>query len=203
MLMLSAGEKRLYTNRHILMVNGATREGGNTDTILNLFAEGAQAAGSHTDHVLLRNLTIADCIGCCTCLRESKCHFDDDMTVLRQKIIDASVLVFASPLYFCEVTGIMKTFIDRMYFFYHDVNKKLIAGKKVLIITTLGEKERGFETEVLEESYKRLLKALDLRLVDMHFFPDLMEKESISQKPAYLEKAYNIGNSTATVLTSQ
>lgn len=203
MLMLSAGETHLYTDSHILVINGATREGGNTDTIINLFAEGAHAAGLHTDYISLRNLTIADCIGCCTCLRESKCHFEDDMTGLRQKIIDSSVLVFASPLYFCEVTGLMKTFIDRLYFFYHDVNKKMIAGKRVIIITTLGEKETGFETEIIEESYKRLLKALDMKLVDMHFFPDLMEKESIGQKPAYLEQAYNIGKGTPAVLMSQ
>ena len=203
MLVLSAGEKHSYTNSHILVINGATREGGNTDTIINLFAEGALAAGLHTDRIQLRNLTIADCIGCCTCLRESRCHFDDDMTGLRKEIIASSILVLASPLYFCEVTGVMKTFIDRLYFFYHDVNKNMVAGRKVLIMTTLGEKESGFETEIIEESYKRLLKALDMKLVGMHYFPDLMEKESIGQKPAYLEKAYNIGKGTPAVLITQ
>lgn len=193
MLMLSAHENLVYTNSHVLVVNGATREEGNTDTITNLFVEGAQEAGLKPSCKILRNLKIADCIGCCTCLRESKCHFDDDMTELRQKIMDSHVLVLASPLYFCEVTGLMKTFIDRLYYFYHDVNKKMIAGRHVLIITTLGEKEVGFETEIIEESYKRLLRALDLQLLDMRFFPDLMDKESISQKPAYLEEAYNLG----------
>ncbi len=193
MLMLSAHENLAYANSRVLMVNGATREGGNTDTITNLFVEGAQGAGLKPFTAILRNLKIADCIGCCTCLRESTCHFDDDMTGLRQRIMDAHVLVLASPLYFCEVTGLMKTFIDRLYYFYHDVNKKMIAGRHALIITTLGEKEVGFETEIIEESYKRLLRALDLKLLDMRFFPDLMDKESISQKPAYLEEAYNLG----------
>ena len=192
MLLFSAHENLLYTNGSVLVVNGATREGGNTDTIANLFAAGAQGAGLKTSCQHLRNLKIADCIGCCTCLRESKCHFDDGMTGLRQNIMDSHVLVFASPLYFCEVTGLMKTFIDRLYFFYHEVNKKMIAGKHVLVITTLGEKDVGFETEIIEESYKRLVRALDLKLLDMRFFADLMEKESISQKPAYLEEAYNL-----------
>lgn len=201
--MLSTDEKYSSANSHILVINGATREDGNTDTIVNLFGEGAQAAGFHAECIQLRDLTIADCVGCCTCLRESKCHFDDNMTELRKKIIDSGILVLASPLYFCEVTGLMKTFIDRLYFFYHDVNKKLIAGKKVMIMTTLGEREAGFETEIIEESYKRLLKALDMKLASMHFFPDLMEKESIHQKPAYLEQAYNIGKSTTAVLVKQ
>jgi multimeric flavodoxin WrbA len=203
MLMLSVYDKHVYRNDHILVINGATREGGNTDTIVNLFAEGAQGAGLYVDCIQLRDLAIADCIGCCTCLRESQCHFEDDMTGLRKKISDSSLLTFASPLYFCEVTGLMKTFIDRLYFFYHDVNKKTIAGRKVIIMTALGEKETGFETEIIGESYKRLLKALDLRLVGMHFFPDLMEKESIHQKPAYLEQAYTIGSGAAAVLMKQ
>jgi hypothetical protein len=96
----------------------------------------------------------------------------------------------------------MKTFIDRLYFFYHDVNKKMIAGRHVFVITTLGEKEVGFETEIIEESYKRLLHALDLKLLDMRFFPDLMEKESISQKPTYLEEAYNLGKRIPALLGS-
>jgi hypothetical protein len=48
-----------------------------------------------------------------------------------------------------------------------------------------------------------LLKALDMKLASMHFFPDLMEKESIHQKPAFLEQAYNIGKSTLSVFMKQ
>ena len=186
-------EKKRDMKEKILVINGATREGGNTDVIVKKFVGGVQTAGLNVQSATLRELDISDCIGCCKCLKESNCNFDDDMTHLRDAIVKSDILVFASPLYFCEVTGLMKNFLDRLYFFYHPVNKHLVSGKKVLIITTLGEKEVGHETVVLEEFYKQFLHALDLTLLDMVYFPDLMEKEAIQQKPEYLEKIFNIG----------
>jgi multimeric flavodoxin WrbA len=142
---------------------------------------------------MLRELHISGCIGCCKCLKESICNFQDDMTFLRDAIVKSRVLIFASPLYFCEVTGLMKNFLDRLYFFYQPVNKHLVAGKKVFVLTTLGEKKAGYETTVLEEFYRRFLRALDLTLVDMEYFPDLMEIDAINKKPEYVEKIFNIG----------
>lgn len=178
---------------NILVINGATRESGNTDVIVQKFIEGAQTTGYTIEYATLRELNISDCIGCCKCLRESVCNFQDDMTQLRDTILKSHIVVFASPLYFCEVTGLMKNFLDRLYFFYHPVNKHFVAGKKVLVLTSLGEEEIGNETAVLEEFYRRFLRALDLKLLDMVYFPDLGEKDAISQKPEYLERIFNIG----------
>lgn len=177
----------------ILVINGATREGGNTDALVQKFIEGNRATGFSVTYALLRELHISDCIGCCTCLRESVCNFQDDMTHLRDAIVKSDVFVLASPMYFSEVTGLMKNFLDRLYFFYQPVNKHLVAGKKALVLTTLGEKEIGHETAVLEEFYKRFLRALDLTLLNMVYFPDLMEKNAMNHKPEYLEKIFNIG----------
>ncbi len=175
------------------VINGTTREGGNTDVIIGKFIEGAQTTGLNVQCATLRKLDISDCIGCCKCLIEGTCNFSDDMTHLRDTIVKSDILIFASPLYFCEVTGIMNTFFDRLYFFYHEKNKHLVSGKKVLIITTLGEKEIGFETKVIKEFYTRFLRALDLILVNMLFFPDLTDKEAFVHNSGYLEQAYNAG----------
>lgn len=178
----------------VLVVNGATREQGNTDAITSTFIEGAREAGHDVHSALLRELDISDCIGCCTCKREQRCHFDDDMTVLRDEITASQILVLSSPLYFCEVTGLMKTFLDRLYFFYHPENKHLMSGKKVLIMTPMGEKEVGFETKIIEEFYQRLFKALDIVLLDMIFFTDLMEKDSFTRRHDILVHAFTLGN---------
>lgn len=191
--MHNSERKNMTMNEEILAINGATRECGNTDAIVKKFVGGVQAAGLDVQSATLRELNISDCIGCCKCLKESNCNFRDDMTHLRDAIVKSEILVFASPLYFCEVTGLMKNFLDRLYFFYHDVNKHLVSGKRALIITTLGEKETDYETVVLEEFYKRFLRTLDLTLLDMVYFADLMEKDAINQKPEYLERIFNIG----------
>jgi len=178
----------------VLVVNGATREQGNTDAITNTFIDGAREAGHNLHPAVLRELVISDCIGCCTCKRERRCHFDDDMTDLRDVITGSDILVLSSPLYFCEVTGLMKIFLDRFYFFYHPENKHLTSGKKVLVITPMGEKEAVFETQIIEEFYRRFLKALDMILLDMFFFTDLMEKDSFTKHHDELVRAYTLGS---------
>jgi multimeric flavodoxin WrbA len=183
----------------VFIINGATREGGNTDTLLSKFCQGMKDSGREVNDVRLRDLEISDCVGCCQCLKEKTCHFEDDMTDLRQSLIATNVIVFASPIYWCEVTGLMKTFIDRLYFFHHQVNRDMISGKKALIFTTLGEKEAGYESEVLVEFYRRFLGSLDIEIIEMLFFADLMEKDAVTARPDYLERAYTTGKRLSTI----
>jgi multimeric flavodoxin WrbA len=183
--------------KRVLVLNGSTRENGNTDAIIASFIEGVNAGGLSVGSVVLRELMINDCIGCCQCQRERTCHFEDDMTELRDMIRKSDVLVFASPNYWCEITGLMKTFIDRLYFFHHKENSQLIAGKKAIIITTLGEKDVDYECQVLVEFYKRCMHSLGIEVINWLFFPDLMDRDAIKQKPAYLKQVFDAGKALA------
>ena len=179
--------------RRVLVFNGSLREHGNTDTLVDAFIEGVNAGGLSVRAATLRELALHDCMGCCQCQREGTCHFTDDMTHLRDMIIKSDVLVFASPNYWCEVTGLMKTFIDRLYFFHHKENRHLIAGKKAVILTTLGEKDADYECQILVDFYKRCTHSLGIDIINWLFFADLMEKEAIKTKPAYLKQAFKAG----------
>lgn len=184
--------------KRVLVFNGSLREHGNTDTLVASFIEGVNAGDLSARSVVLRELALHDCIGCCQCQREGTCNFADDMTHLRDMITKSDVLVFASPNYWCEVTGLMKTFIDRLYFFHHKENRHLIAGKKAVIITTLGEKDADYECQVLVDFYKRCMHSLGIDIINWLFFADLMEKEAIKKKPAYMEQAFEAGRALAT-----
>lgn len=179
--------------KRVLVLNGSTRANGNTDAILASFIEGVNAGGLSVGSVVLRERMINDCIGCCQCQRERICHFEDDMTELRDMMIKSDVLVFASPNYWCEITGLMKMFIDRLYFFHHKENSQLIAGKKAVIITTLGEKDADYECRVLVEFYKRCTRSLGVEVIDWLFFNDLMDKEAIRKKPVHLKRVFEAG----------
>jgi len=183
--------------RRVLIINGSMREKGNTDAIIAAFMEGVNKGGMNVQTVVLRDLSINGCIGCCQCRREQICHFGDDVAHLRDMIMKSDVLVFASPNYWCEVTGLMKTFIDRLYFFHHKENNHLIAGKKAIIITTLGEKDADYECHVLVEFYKRCMHSLGIEIINWLFFADLMEKEAINNKPAYLKQSFEAGRALA------
>ena len=177
----------------VLIVNGATRINGNTDILVGKIIDGAKNAGLNPKLVELKNKNISNCIGCYTCLKESKCFFDDDMIEIRNNMNNTELIIFASPLYWSGVTGLMKTFHDRLFFYYHLQNKDLIAGKKAIIITPMNQREVSSESELLVEYYKRLLNCLGVKIIDMLFFNDVMEKGSVLNKPKHLEQAYSIG----------
>ena len=186
--------------KRVLVINGSARENGNTDAILDSFTDGVNSGGLNVQTAVLRELSLHECLGCCRCKREGTCNFVDDMTHLRSMIIKSDVLVFASPNYWCEITGLMKTFIDRLYFFHHKENNHLIAGKKAVIITTLGEEDADYECQVLVEFYKRCMHSLGIDIINWLFFADLMEKEAIKTKPAYLKRAFEVGQGLVTSL---
>lgn len=176
-----------------LIINGTTRTNGNTDILVEKIIEGSQNTGINVKHIELRKKNISNCIGCYQCLRESTCSFRDDMTEIREEINKADLMVLASPLYWCGVTGLMKTFIDRLFFYYHPQNRGLISGKKAIIVTPMNQKDIANESEPLVEFYKRLWNCLGVEIVDMFFFSEVMTKGAVSEKPEYLEKAYSIG----------
>lgn len=180
--------------KSIVVFNGSPRQGGNTDAILKKLIEGARSNALRVRYFKLRNLKIHNCVGCCTCKRESRCHFDDDMIKIRRSIQKCDLMVFASPIYWCEITGLMKTFIDRLYFYHHPENSPLMSGKKALLLTTMGEKDNvDYESQILVEFYRRTFKSLNVDILDMLFFSDLMEKKAILKKPEYLDRALSIG----------
>lgn len=177
----------------LLIINGATRINGNTDILVERIIVGAKDIGLNPVLIELRKKRISNCIGCYQCLKESKCSFQDDMTEIRNQINKAELIILASPLYWCGVTGLMKTFIDRLFFYYHPQNKPLIAGKKAIIVTPMNQSDVDFESQVLVEFYKRLLNCLGIKIMEMFFFSNIMGKGAVSGKPDYLDQAYKIG----------
>jgi len=84
--------------------------------MVNNFIEGAKEAGAEVEYIKLKDHNIKECTGCYTCWTKTpgRCIFQDDMTMFRKKYCEADLVVFESPLYIFNVTGIMKTFMDRL-----------------------------------------------------------------------------------------
>jgi multimeric flavodoxin WrbA len=191
-----AGKKK-----SVIVINGSVRDSGNTDALLSKFHE---AAGEFTESIVqfdLRKLQIGDCRGCCDCRDNAECSQADDMTSIREDVNDARLIIFASPIYWCEVTGLMKTFIDRLYFYHHPSTANLIAGKKVIVVCPMGEAENiEYEAEIMIEFYRRVFKSLDMELLDMMLFPGLMGPRDNYKKPKYLDSMKQLGKQLKSLL---
>ena len=186
--------------KRAIIINGAIRIKGNTDSLVAKIIEGAAETDVEVNHVTLREQNVGNCIGCYQCLSKSSCSIQDDMTKLRESMQNAQLLIFASPLYWCGVTGLMKTFIDRLFFYYHPETKPWISGKKAIIVTPMNQQNVVYESETLVNFYTRLLNCLGIKGIDMFFFGDIMTKKDFSQKPQYLKEAYAIGQSLSQII---
>ncbi len=104
--------------KNIVVFDGGYRNNkfSKTTFMVNNFIDGAKKAGANVEYFKLKDYNIKDCTGCYTCWTKTpgECIFKDDMTMFRKKYREANLIVFATPLYIFNVTGIMKTFMDRL-----------------------------------------------------------------------------------------
>lgn len=100
-------------SKNILIISTSPRKGGNSDIMAVAFAKGAQSAGHSVEHITLRDKTINFCKGCLACQKTQHCVIRDDANDIVQKMGAAKVIVFATPVYFYDMCGQMKTLLDR------------------------------------------------------------------------------------------
>lgn len=99
--------------KKILVISTTLRKSGNSDALARAFAEGAKAAGNEVEFVSLKGKTINFCVGCLSCQNTQKCVIKDDAPAIVEKMHDSDVIAFATPVYYYEMSGQMKTLLDR------------------------------------------------------------------------------------------
>ena len=105
----------------VIAVNGSPRKSWNTATLLQKALEGATSVGADTELVHLYDLNFKGCTSCFACKRKDSkfighCAMKDDLTSLLEKVIECDVLLLGSPIYFGNVTGEMRSFLERLLF---------------------------------------------------------------------------------------
>ena len=100
-------------SKKILILSTSPRKGGNSDGLADAFAEGAREAGHQVKKIVLYDKTIGFCRGCLACQKTQRCVIRDDADAIAQTMRSAEVIVFATPIYFYEMCGQMKTLLDR------------------------------------------------------------------------------------------
>ncbi len=101
---------------NILVLAGSVRKGGNTDILVQSFAEGAKEKNT-VEIISVADVQVHPCTGCDSCFRTegNRCIQEDDMSAIYEKLKAADVLVIASPVYFYGVSAQLKAVIDRLH----------------------------------------------------------------------------------------
>ena len=99
---------------NVLVISTSLRARSNSDVLTERLIAGAQDAGHAVEHISLKGKEIKYCIGCLSCMKTQRCVQKDDAAGIAEKVKQADVLVFATPIYYYEMSGQMKTLLDRM-----------------------------------------------------------------------------------------
>ena len=130
--------------KKIMIIDGGPRRNMNTAAMLESFANGAKEGGAEVKTVRLYDLDYKGCISCMACKLKGKasniCKFKDSLTPVLEEIAEADGLVLGSPIYFGDVTGQMRTFLERLAFpwlSYNDYSITAPTRMPVVLVETM------------------------------------------------------------------
>ena len=99
---------------NVLVISTSLRSKSNSDILAERLVAGARDAGHEVELISLKGKTIDFCKGCFACQKKQKCVLKDDAVAIAEKVMNAETLVFVTPIYFYEMSGQMKTLLDRL-----------------------------------------------------------------------------------------
>jgi multimeric flavodoxin WrbA len=162
----------------ITVFNGSPRaDKSNTNVMVEAFLKGAGKAGADTENIFLARQKIRPCLGCFSCWVKTpgQCVLQDDMAELLKKFAGTDIVVFATPLYVDNVSGIMKNFMDRFMpladpHFEKDENgqyrhvKGIAKAPKIVVISNCGFPEQD-HFQVLRLLFRRIARNLHSEVI--------------------------------------
>lgn len=174
--------------KKIFIVSSSPRKDGNSDTLANEFARGAAEAGHDVVKVNVRDLDLKFCLGCLYCQEHDRCVINDSMNAICPQVQSSDVLVFATPIYYYEMSGQLKTFLDRLNPLFPRNNK----FKEVYLLATAAEDE-STTTDGAKKGVEGWIECFEgVKLKRVIFGGGVTDKGEIAGSPA-LKEAYEAG----------
>lgn len=176
--------------KRVLVITSSLRAHSNSDALAAEFARGAMDAAHQVETITLKHKDIRFCLGCLVCQKTLRCVIKDDAPAIVEKMRDADVIAFASPIYYYEMSGQLKTMLDRANPLYPSD----YHFRDIYMLTSAAEDE----TYVPERAVAGLTGWIDCfekaRLAGTVFAGGVNAPGEIEHHPS-LAQAYQMGNS--------
>lgn len=180
-------------SKKIVILNGSPRRNGNTSALVKKFTEGAESIGNIVTEFFLDKMNINGCKGCfnghssqvCPCVQK------DDMIQIYPAVKDCDVIVLATPLYYWNMSGQIRTTIDRL-FALEENDGNLLRGHGKSCVLLMAAEGNGFDDVLIY--YNHLMEHLKWENLGYVFAGGNGNVGDIAGKPE-LEKAYTLGKS--------
>lgn len=146
-------------SKKIVILNGSPRKNGNTSALVKAFTEGAESARNTVTEFFLDRMNINGCKGCFGghSSKECPCVQKDDMSKIYPAVKECEVVVLATPLYYWNMSGQIRTAIDRL-FALEEGDGNLLRGNGRSCALLMAAEGRGFDDVLLY--YDHLMERL-------------------------------------------
>jgi len=183
----------------VLGIFGSPRKGGNTDLLLEEALKGAAREGARVERVRLCDLKITPCRECLSCFKDGACVIPDDMQRVYPLLLEADVVILASPIFFYGITAWSKAMVDRgqalwarKYVLHDPVLKTKDKRKRGFFISVGGTKgQRTFEGAILTVKY--FFDAFNVAYAGDLLFRGVDARNDILKNPDALPQAFEAG----------
>lgn len=139
--------------KKVLIISTSLRGGSNSEILAKECKRGALVAGHEVEFITLKNKDIKFCIGCLACQSKGSCVLKDDVADIMAKVKEAEIVVYATPIYYYEMSGQMKTLLDRLNPLFSTDYK----FRDIYMIATAAENDES----AFEKAYNGLLGWVD------------------------------------------
>lgn len=192
--LLSASPANAQTEREkgqmkILVLTGSPRKNGNSSTLADHFIRGAREAGHDVARFDAALKNVHACIACNTCGMNGPCVFQDDFEFVREHLVPADLVAFASPMYYFGISTQLKAVIDRFY----AINGEIHIPKKAVLMLTYANNSSRNERPIITH-YEVLLDYLGWTDAGRVIAPGVWPVGAINHTQ-FPERAYQLGQS--------
>ena len=179
--------------RNIVILNGSPRKNGNTAALVKAFQEGAEDAGNTVTAFFLDSMNIHGCKSCFGghSSKECPCVQKDDMDAIYPAVKACDVIVLAGPLYYWNMSGQLRTAVDRL-FALEEGDGNLLRGHNRASALLMAAEGHNFEDVLLY--YNHLTEHLRWKNLGHVLSGGNADIGDIKGKPE-LQKAYEMGKS--------
>ena len=183
---------------NVLALQSSPRKEGNTVTLARALLEGLRSGGAkQVSEVFLDDLEIHPCTNCEACRKEGGpfCVFDDGMSGLYRRFIEADLVVLASPVYWWSISAQLKLFIDRLYGLDFEKHPEYYQGKKLVLVFTHQEEHPCSGAELSRQMFEQIADYTEMTIAgDLRYSSD---EKHVRESPEKLAQARKLGEKLA------
>lgn len=173
--------------KNVLILSSSPRKGGNSDLLCDQFMNGAKSAGHQVEKVFLNDLNINFLQTNDNYKDRTLATQEDDAPAVVDKMIRADIIVMATPIYYYNMSGLMKTMIDRVF-----EKESELTYKDFYFILTSGDPDKKAMKCAVDGFRNFLLSTPTSKEKGIIYGVGVSSKGEIKDKPS-MQEAYKMG----------